>query len=127
MLVRGAQYQRSLEALQVLSASADAAGRPLQVIKLPLPPPLHMTQAEARGLKVCRCIPCALVSSWVLHHSKIICASRTYGSRGWFSGVHLSQRTSIAYKDRYIYVCYEFCLSNVWDCLQLQTKQCTEL
>ena len=48
-----AQYQRSLEALQVLSASADAAGRPLQVIKLPLPPPLHMTQAEARGIKVC--------------------------------------------------------------------------
>ena len=53
LLVVAAQYQRSLEALQVLSASADAAGRPLQVIKLPLPPPLHMTQAEARGLKVC--------------------------------------------------------------------------
>ena len=52
MFILAAQYQRSLEALQVLSASADAAGRPLQVIKLPLPPPLHMTQAEARGLKV---------------------------------------------------------------------------
>ena len=64
-VLAAAQYQRSLEALQVLSASADAAGRPLQVIKLPLPPPLHMTQAEARGLKVCRRIPWA-PSAWGL-------------------------------------------------------------
>jgi len=46
-----AQYQRSLEALQVLSASADAKGRPLEVIKLPLPPVLHFTEEEARGVK----------------------------------------------------------------------------
>ncbi|KAK9828044.1 hypothetical protein WJX81_004404 [Elliptochloris bilobata] len=45
------QYQRSLEALQVLSASADAAGRPISIVKMPLPPPLHITASEARGVK----------------------------------------------------------------------------
>ncbi len=35
----------------MLSASADAKGRPLEVIKLPLPPVLHFTEAEARGVK----------------------------------------------------------------------------
>jgi agmatine deiminase len=35
----------------VLSASADAKGRPLEVIKLPLPPVLHFTEEEARGVK----------------------------------------------------------------------------
>ena len=53
-VLAAAQYQRSLEALQVLSASADAAGRPISVIKVPLPPVLRMTHAEARSVKVRR-------------------------------------------------------------------------
>ena len=36
----------------MLSASADAKGRPLTIVKLPLPPVLHMTEAEARGVQV---------------------------------------------------------------------------
>lgn len=51
-----AQYQRSLEALQVLSASADAAGRPIEVVKVPQPPVLRITEVEARGIKA-RALP----------------------------------------------------------------------
>ena len=44
------QHAVSREALQVLQASTDARGRPLQVVKLPLPPPLHYTRQECAGL-----------------------------------------------------------------------------
>ena len=40
-----------------MSASADAKGRPLTIVKLPLPPVLHMTEAEARGVQA-RTSPC---------------------------------------------------------------------
>lgn len=38
------------EALHTLQSSHDARGRPLRVLKLPLPPPLHYTPEEAQGL-----------------------------------------------------------------------------
>ncbi|EFN59623.1 hypothetical protein CHLNCDRAFT_133066 [Chlorella variabilis] len=46
------QHSISAQALDVLSKSTDAKGRPLQVIKLPLPPPLHITETEAKGVEV---------------------------------------------------------------------------
>ncbi|KAL4436799.1 hypothetical protein ABPG75_003938 [Micractinium tetrahymenae] len=43
-------YKRSLAALRVLEQERDAHGRPLRVIKLPVPdPPLHYTAEEAEG------------------------------------------------------------------------------
>ena len=44
------QYAISLDAWQRLSEARDARGRRLEVIKLPMPGPLYMTAAEARGL-----------------------------------------------------------------------------
>ena len=41
------QFERSQEALRVLSSSEDAQGRRLQVVKLPLPPPQYRSAAEA--------------------------------------------------------------------------------
>lgn len=46
------QHSISLEALEVLSKAKDSQGRSLQVIKLPLPPPLHITKEEAAGVEV---------------------------------------------------------------------------
>ncbi|KIZ07030.1 agmatine deiminase [Monoraphidium neglectum] len=40
------QYAISREAQDILSKEVDAKGRPLQIIKLPCPPPLHRTQEE---------------------------------------------------------------------------------
>ena len=45
------QYERSAEALQVLSEATDARGRRLEVVKVPCPPPLHITEAEAAGVQ----------------------------------------------------------------------------
>ncbi|MCO5596530.1 hypothetical protein L7F22_050595 [Adiantum nelumboides] len=47
------QYQRSIEAYDILASSADAKGRPFQIIKLHVPGPLYMTKEEASGLAVC--------------------------------------------------------------------------
>lgn len=44
------QYERSVEAYQVLSNATDAAGRKLQIIKLHVPDPLYATDEEAAGL-----------------------------------------------------------------------------
>lgn len=44
------QYERSLEALSVLSSTTDANGRKLEVIKLHIPGPLFMTEEEAAGV-----------------------------------------------------------------------------
>ena len=40
------QYAISKEAYEILSKETDAKGRPLQIIKLPCPPPLFRTQEE---------------------------------------------------------------------------------
>ncbi|KAK2981546.1 hypothetical protein RJ640_018406, partial [Escallonia rubra] len=53
------QYQRSIEALSVLSNSKDANGRQFQIIKLHVPGPLFMTDEEAAGVFE---IYCALVA-----------------------------------------------------------------
>lgn len=42
----------SAEALAVLEAATDAKGRKLQVVKLPLQPPMAYTQEEVQGLVV---------------------------------------------------------------------------
>ena len=47
------QYARSREAKRVLEASTDAKGRKLEVIKLPLPDPLHKTAEEAGEVGSC--------------------------------------------------------------------------
>lgn len=46
------QYPISLDAFERLSQATDAHGRRLQVIKLPQPGPLHMTQDESHGVDV---------------------------------------------------------------------------
>jgi agmatine/peptidylarginine deiminase len=38
------QYERSAEALEYLDGHTDAAGRKIQVVKVPLPPPLFYTE-----------------------------------------------------------------------------------
>lgn len=44
------QYERSVEALSVLSQSVDAKGRQLEVVKIHVPGPLYMTKEEAEGV-----------------------------------------------------------------------------
>jgi len=44
------QYERSAEALAILEKATDAQGRPLRVVKLLQPGPLHMTAEEADGV-----------------------------------------------------------------------------
>jgi len=44
------QYERSVEALSVLTQSVDAKGRHLEVVKIHVPGPLYMTQEEADGV-----------------------------------------------------------------------------
>ncbi|KAL9239436.1 hypothetical protein vseg_013759 [Gypsophila vaccaria] len=44
------QYERSVEALSVLSNSVDAKGRKLQVVKLHIPSPMYMTDEESAGV-----------------------------------------------------------------------------
>ena len=46
---RDPQYPISLDAWKRLHAARDAQGRRLEVFKVPMPAPLHMTEAEARG------------------------------------------------------------------------------
>lgn len=46
------QHGRSKAALQVLENSTDAQGRPFEVVKLPIPKPMHLTEEEAGGLVV---------------------------------------------------------------------------
>lgn len=45
------QYERSIEALSILTSATDAKGRKLEVIKLHVPGPLSMTDEEAAGLE----------------------------------------------------------------------------
>ncbi|KAG8387564.1 hypothetical protein BUALT_Bualt02G0034500 [Buddleja alternifolia] len=45
------QYERSIEALSVLTSATDAKGRKLEVIKLHVPGPLYMTDEETAGLQ----------------------------------------------------------------------------
>ncbi|XP_051115918.1 agmatine deiminase-like [Andrographis paniculata] len=44
-------YERYMEALSVLKNTVDAKGRKLEIIKLHVPGPLHLTDKEADGLK----------------------------------------------------------------------------
>ncbi|KAJ7956536.1 putative Agmatine deiminase [Quillaja saponaria] len=44
------QYERSVEALSVLSKTTDANGRRIEVMKLHVPGPLYMTDEEAAGV-----------------------------------------------------------------------------
>ena len=46
------QYERSAEALDVLSSARDAQGRRLKVTRIHQPDPMTMTEAEAAGLDV---------------------------------------------------------------------------
>eukprot|EP01039_Chlorochromonas_danica_P004946 gene4946-5429_t len=49
--VNDPQYARSLEALQLLEGSTDAKGRPIRVIKLPIPQPMHYSEDDLDGLQ----------------------------------------------------------------------------
>ncbi|XP_015584581.2 agmatine deiminase isoform X2 [Ricinus communis] len=44
------QFERSMEALSILSNATDAEGRKFQIIKLHVPGPLYMTEEEAAGV-----------------------------------------------------------------------------
>ena len=44
------QHAISVEALQYLENQTDAKGRCLEVIKMPLPPPLHISEEESAGV-----------------------------------------------------------------------------
>lgn len=51
--VHGAvQWEISQEAFRVLSTTIDAKGRRLEIHKVHLPPPLHITKAEAENREV---------------------------------------------------------------------------
>ncbi len=39
-----------MEALHFLEGQTDAKGRRLEVVKLPCPPPLHITEEESSGV-----------------------------------------------------------------------------
>ncbi|KAI0511651.1 hypothetical protein KFK09_012281 [Dendrobium nobile] len=45
------QYERSIEALSILSNTKDANNRKIDVIKLHVPGPLYMTEEEANGIR----------------------------------------------------------------------------
>ena len=44
------QHAISVEALQYLEGETDAKGRRLEVLKMPCPPPLYITEEEAAGV-----------------------------------------------------------------------------
>jgi agmatine/peptidylarginine deiminase len=46
-----AQHAVSQEDLKFLEAQTDAKGRPIRIVKLPVPPPLHYTAEEAAGVQ----------------------------------------------------------------------------
>ena len=46
------QYQLSREAEKVLSSQTDAKGREIEIVRLPLPGPLHYSENEAQGIEV---------------------------------------------------------------------------
>ncbi|KAL0342383.1 UNVERIFIED_CONTAM: Agmatine deiminase [Sesamum calycinum] len=45
------QYERSVEALSILTSATDAKGRKLEIIKLHVPGPLYLTDEEVAGLQ----------------------------------------------------------------------------
>lgn len=45
------QYERSVEALSILSSEVDAKGRKFEIIKLHVPGPLYLTEEEASGIE----------------------------------------------------------------------------
>lgn len=47
------QYDVCRACLDVLESSTDAKGRPIEVIKLPMPKPVYMTEEEVEGLDYC--------------------------------------------------------------------------
>ena len=47
------QYKMCRACLDVLESSTDADGNPIEVIKLPMPNPVYMTQEEVEGLDWC--------------------------------------------------------------------------
>ncbi len=47
---RDPQYEVSLDAIERLRSARDARGRQIEVIKLPMPGPLELSAAEARGI-----------------------------------------------------------------------------
>jgi agmatine deiminase len=48
--VNDPQYERSVEALSVLTKSVDAKGRQIEVVKIHVPGPLYITREEAEGV-----------------------------------------------------------------------------
>lgn len=46
------QYERSLEAFDILSKTTDAKGRTLNILKIHAPGPLYYTREEVAGLEV---------------------------------------------------------------------------
>ncbi|KAJ6807013.1 agmatine deiminase [Iris pallida] len=46
------QYERAVEAMEVLSNATDANGRKIDVIKLHVPGPFYITDEEAKGIKL---------------------------------------------------------------------------
>lgn len=46
------QYHLSREAERVLKSQTDAQGREIEIVRLPLPGPLHYSESEAQGIEV---------------------------------------------------------------------------
>lgn len=46
------QYNLSREAERVLKSQTDAQGREIEIVRLPLPGPLHYSESEAQGIEV---------------------------------------------------------------------------
>ena len=47
------QYERSKAAYDVLAASTDAKGRQIEVLKMPVPPPQHITEVTCLDTASC--------------------------------------------------------------------------
>jgi agmatine/peptidylarginine deiminase len=68
MYLSASQYERSKAAYDVLAASTDAKGRNIEVVKMPVPPPQHITEVT--------CPDTACPSQWLKATG---CTTATHG------------------------------------------------
>jgi agmatine/peptidylarginine deiminase len=57
------QFQGLQAAYDVLTSATDARGRGIKVVKLPLPPPLHVTEVHSHEAALQLRLKCLIISS----------------------------------------------------------------
>ena len=89
------QFEILQKALEVLQSSPDARGRAIQVVKVPTPPPLFITEEEEAGMKV-RINSKALTLSFKPYNSLMSTPPPMFITKEEEAGMKvLSRRTSI--------------------------------